>query len=263
MSGYFLCQRPKLTAVSAELDVFMNDLTVESIDRAIACFQDGIKSCAALPSDFDPRRAQLACSQIYRLTEKGSTAMTSMYDIPKFWINLNGLVQNSNLNAMECCITRVFCMQGALIFHRWLSDVVPAAVNRLSRNTWLEKLAFDVRNAIEQKKEAIFNSTNYLPNLAFPRVYSLTPPNFQYERTELIISVVSSIVRLWLHFPSDEYSLLQLSLIDIVTSKSPSSVLFLDKIWDMYKSPFSTFFSKWNKKTSKTRMKVSLAYFEE
>jgi len=164
---------------------------------------------------------------------------------------------------MECCITHVFCMQGALIFHRWLSDIVPATVNRLSRNTWLEKLAFDVRNAIEQKKKASFNSTNYLPNLAFPRVYSLTPPNFRYERTELIISVVSSIVRLWLHFPSDEYSFLQLSLIDIVTSKSPSSVLFLDKIWDMYKSPFSTFFSKWNKKTSKTRMKASLAYFEE
>jgi len=34
VSGYFLCQRPKLTAVSAELDVFMNDLTVESIDPA-------------------------------------------------------------------------------------------------------------------------------------------------------------------------------------------------------------------------------------
>jgi len=96
-----------------------------------SCFQDGIKSCAALPSDFDPRCAQLACSRIYRLTEKGSTAATSMYDIPKFWINLNGLVQNSNLNAMECCITRVFCMQGALIFHRWLSDVVLAAVNGL------------------------------------------------------------------------------------------------------------------------------------
>ena len=59
----------------------MNDLTVESIDWAIACFQDGIKSRAALPSDFDPRRAQLACSRIYRLTEKGSTAATSMYDI--------------------------------------------------------------------------------------------------------------------------------------------------------------------------------------
>ena len=90
-------------------DVFMNDLTVESIDWAIACFQDGIKSRAVLPSDFDPRRAQLACSRIYRLTEKGSTAMTSMYDIPNFWINLNSLIQNSNLNAMGCCITRVFC----------------------------------------------------------------------------------------------------------------------------------------------------------
>ena len=170
VSGYFLCQWPKLTAISAELDIFMNDLTVESIDQEIACFQDGIKSHAVLLSDFDPCRAQLTCSWIYWLTEKGSTTTTSMYNIPKFWINLNGLIQNSNLNAMECCITHVFCMQGALIFHHWLSDIILATVNRCSCNMWLEKLAFDVRNTIEQKKEASFNSTDYLPNLAFPQV---------------------------------------------------------------------------------------------
>jgi len=60
-----------------------------------------------------------------------------------------------------------------------------------------------------------------------------------------------------------EFSLLQLSLIDIIASKSPLSVLFLNKIWDMYKSPFTTFFNKWNKKTSKTKMKTTLAHFEE
>jgi len=189
--------------------------------------------------------------------------MSSMYDIPKFWINLSGLVHSSNLNAVESCMTRVFCMQGALIFHRWLSDVIPAAVNRLSRNTWLDKLTWHVRSAIEQKKKATFDSADYLPNLTFHQVYSLAPMHFRYDQTELIISVVSSIVRLWLHFPSDEFSLLQLSLIDIVTSKSPLSVLFLDKLWDMYKSPFSTFFNKWNKKTSKTRMKMSLDNFEK
>jgi hypothetical protein len=86
---------------------------------------------------------------------------------------------------------------------------------------------------------------------------------FRYDQTEVIISVVSSIVRLWLRFPSDEFSLLQLSLINIVTSKSPPSVLFLDKLWDMYKSPFTTIFNKWNKQTSKTKMEKSLANFEK
>ena len=189
--------------------------------------------------------------------------MSSMCDIPKFWINLSGLAHSSNLNAVESCMTRVFCMQGALIFHRWLYNVIPAAINRLSRNTWLEKLAWNVQIAIQQKKEATFDSADYLPNLTFHRVYKLGSMNFRYDQTELIISVVSSIVRLWLHFPSDEFSLLQLSLIDVVTSKSPLSILFLDKIWDMYKSPFSTFFNKWNKKTSKTKMKTALAHFEE
>lgn len=188
--------------------------------------------------------------------------MSSMYDIPKFWINLNGLAHSSNLNIMESCITRVFCMQGALIFHRWLSDVIPAAVNRLSRTTWLDKLAWDVRHAIEQKKNVTFDSADYLPNLTFHRVYSLASRRFVYEDTELVISVVSSIVRLWLHFPSDEFSILQLSLLDVVTSKSPSSVLFLDKFWEMYKSPFTTVFNKWNKRTSKIKLKNSLADFE-
>jgi hypothetical protein len=186
-----------------------------------------------------------------------------MYDIPKFWINLDGLAHSSNLNVMESCITRVFCMQGALIFHRWLSNVVPAAVNRFSRSTWLDKLAWNVRRAIELQQTTTFTSADYLPNLTFHRVYSLKPTVFRYDQTELIISITSSIVRLWLHFPSDEFSILQLSLIDIIASKSLPSVLFLDKVWDMYKSPFTTIFNKWNKRTSKTRMKNSLADFEK
>jgi hypothetical protein len=186
-----------------------------------------------------------------------------MYDIPKFWINLNGLAHSSNLNIMEACITRVFCMQGALTFHRWLCNVIPVAVNGLSpANTWLDRLAGNVRHAIERKQNATFNSADYLPNLAFHQVYSLKRTVFRYDQTDLIISVVSSIVRLWLQFPSDEFSLLQLSLIDIVTSKSLPSVLFLDKLWDMYKSPFTTVFNKWSKKTSKTKMENSLANFK-
>lgn len=170
--------------------------------------------------------------------------MSSMCDIPKFWINLTGLGHSSNLNVIESCMTRVFCMQGALIFHRWLSTVIPAAVNSLSRNTWLDKLAWKVQQAIDQKQMATFNSADYLPNLAFHQVYSLKPMVFRYDATELIISVVSSIVRLWLGFPSDEFSLLQLSLIDVVTSKSLPSILFLDKLWEMYKSPFTTVFKQ-------------------
>ena len=182
--------------------------------------------------------------------------MGNMYDIPKFWINLKGLARASNLNIMEACITRVFCMQGALTFHRWLLDVIPAAVNCISHNTWLDKLARDVRRAIEQKKNATFDSADYLPNLSFHKVY-------QFKSTVIRYDVVSSIVRLWLGFPSDEFSLLQLSLIHIITSKSLPSVLFLDKVWDMYQSPFTTVFNKWNKRSSKTQMKLSLEIFEE
>ena len=188
--------------------------------------------------------------------------MNNMYDIPKFWVNLTGLAHSSNLNMMESCITRVFCMQGALTFHRWLSAVVPAAVDRPSRNSWLHKLASNVRQAIERKQAAIFDSTDYLPNLTFHRTYSLKPTVFRYDQKELIISTVSSIVRLWLQFPSDEFSLVQLSLIDIITSKSSPAVIFLDKVWDMYKYPFTTVFNKWNKRTSKMKMKTSLANFE-
>lgn len=147
-------------------------------------------------------------------------------------------------------------------------NIPPLAVRchsdcRLSRNNWLDKLAWNVRRAIELKQAATFDSVDYLPNLTFPQVYSLEPTKvFQFDQRELIISTVSSVVRLWLHFPSDEFSLLQLSLIDIVTSKLLPSVLFLDKLWDMYKSPFTTIFNKWNKQTSKAKMKISLANFQ-
>ena len=189
--------------------------------------------------------------------------MNGIYEIPKFWINLNGLAHSSNLNIMECCITRVFCMQGALVFHHWLMDIIPVVVKRLSGNSWLDKLASNVLQAIRKRQITTFNSADYLPNLNFHRVYSLKRMAFRYDQTELIISVTSSIVRYWLQFPSDEFSLLQLSVIDIISSKSLPSVLFLDKVWDMYKSPFTTIFNKWTKKSSKTKMKNSLTKFEK
>jgi len=188
--------------------------------------------------------------------------MSNVYDIPKFWINLNGLRHSSNLNAIESCITRIYCMQGALNFHHWLVDIVQHAVESHSRQTWIEKLASDVKLTVDRKKSAIFNSADYLPNLVFHKVYTYTATRFRFDQTELVTSTVSSIVRLWLHFPSDEYSLLQLSLIDIVSSKAPSSILFLDKIWEMYTTPFATIFNIWNARTSKANIKTSLADFQ-
>jgi len=154
-------------------------------------------------------------------------------------------------------------MQGALNFHYWLIDIVQHAIESPSHHTWIEKLALDVQTAVNQKESVTFNSANYLPNLTFHKIYSYTPKPFRYDQTELIRSTISSILRLWLHFPSDEVSLLQLSLIDIITSKCPSSILFLDKIWEMYVTPFSTVFNIWNARTSKANIDKSLTKFRQ
>ena len=247
--------------------MFLSHLAVDSIDRAIFAFKEGISSRTLLPTDFDPRQAQLVCSRILRMTDKSSTAMNNVYDIPKFWINLNGLMQSSNLNVIESCITRAYCMQGALNFHYWLVDIVQHAVktSKSSHHTsnWIKKLVADVETAIIQKKTVTFDSANYLPNLTFHKLYSYAPKPFRFDQTELITSTVSLILRLWLHFPSEEASLLQLSLLDIISSKSPSSILFLDKIWEMYVTPFSTVFNVWNMRTSKANIDQSLEKFRE
>ena len=188
--------------------------------------------------------------------------MNNVYDIPKFWINLDGLKHSSNLNAIESCITRVYCMQGALSFHHWLVDIVQRAVGSPSRHTWIDKLAGDVQIAINGKQTTTFDSADYLPNLMFHREYTYKP-SFRYDQTELISSTVSSIVRLWLRFPSDQFSLLQLSLLDIVASNSPSSILFLDKVWEMYARPFATVFNVWNARMAKANIDKSLAEFQE
>lgn len=245
------------------MDIFFIGLTEDTIDRAITSFTNGISSRKVLPTDFDPRRAQLTCDRILRLTTKGSTAIGLVYDIPKFWINLAGLVRSSDLNAIESQMTRVFCMQGSLRFHRWLQNIVPTAIGHTRRNNWLDQLARDVEIALDLKKSATFSSINYLPNLAFHREYIMETSAFRYARDEILNSTISSILRHWLHFPSDGVTLVQLSLIDIITSKSPTSILFLDKIWDMYQTPFSTVFNNWNRRTSKQKINASLLMFEK
>jgi hypothetical protein len=167
-------------------------------------------------------------------------------------------MHSSNLNIIESYITRAYCMQGALNFHLWLINIVQSAVKSSSSNTWIGILASDVKNAVSQNRTANFDSAKYLPFLKFHQTYPYKPLGFRFEQSGLVSSTLSSILRLWLHFPSDEVSILQLSLIDIVTSKSLSSILFLDKIWEMYSTPFSTVFNVWNARSSKENITKSL-----
>ena len=139
-------------------------------------------------------------------------------------------------------MTHVFCMQGARHFHNWLLHVVPATVECKSCTTWIDKLALDVGAAIEQGQAMAFCSIDYLPWLDILCKYMVQATAFRFDQCNIIIATVSSILRHWLYFPTNDSSLIQLSLIDIVLSKSPSSILFLEAIWEMYKTPFLTVF---------------------
>ena len=254
----------------AEFEVFLNGLTNDSIDRAISCFQEGLRSHKTLFNHhFDSRRAQIICDSILRTTKRGSIATNMVYNIPKFWINLDGLVQASNLTAVEMAVTRVFCMKGALRFHFWLLDIIPAAIKRISNpaynpKTWIDKLVSNVRSSLMKRISATFHSSNYLPNLAFHHEYKMERKPFRFDDVDLLISVTSSIIRCWLSFPSDQQSFAQLALLEILMSKSPTSICFLDKTWEMYKTPFSTVFNNdWDTRRSKGRLIQALADFEQ
>ena len=266
---YFLPRRYHYLNVHlAEIELFLSGLTEDSIDHAIACFQDGLHSHKVLISHFDSRRAQNACHSILRLTERGSTAMSMVYNIPKFWINLKGLVQASNLTALETTMTRAFCMKGALKFHFWLLDVIPTAIERISKPSyipkiWIDKLVTYVQSSLHKRSSATFLSSDYLPDLAFHYEYKMEAKPFKFKDADLLISVTSSIIRCWLSFPADQYSLAQLTLLDIMTSKSPTSIFFLDNIWEMYKTPFITVFHNWDHSRSKIKLTQALTNFEK
>ena len=125
-------------------------------------------------------------------------------------------------------------------------------------------LTTDVRSSIHESGVAKFSSSDYLPNLVFPHVYEMTPPPFKFDNTDQLTSIISSILRLWLRFPTENDYLAQVTLLDIVTTNSPPSILFLDKIWEMYKTPFSTIFSnKWDIRRSKRKLVNALESFKE
>ena len=155
-------------------------------------------------------------------------------------------------------------MRSALCLHHWLLDVVPPAVDRSSRNTWIDRLVMDVGIAMDGSKKVDFDSEAYIPGLNEPSTFSFTPgKRIRYEKNDLLVSSVSSIVRKWLRFPSDEQSLVQLSIIDIILSKCPPSVLFLDKVWETYQTPFATVFNSWKIRRSKSKIIAELKAFED
>jgi hypothetical protein len=166
---------------------------------------------------------------------------------------------------LESRITRVFCIKSALTLHHWLLDIVPPAIKGDSNTTWIDKLVGDVRMAINQKKSMDFASEDYLPYLNHPSSFHFqyTSKAFRYEQTQILTSIVSSIIRVWLNFPADELSLVQLSIMDIITAKSPQSVMFLDEVWETYCTPFATVFKKWKVKRSKSETENKLKEFDE
>jgi len=80
--------------LSAEIDIFLNQLTESTIDHAIACFNDALLSCEVLPRHFDTCNAHITCNRIMQMTQKMSTTRALIYKIPDFWSNLNGLLQS-------------------------------------------------------------------------------------------------------------------------------------------------------------------------
>jgi len=138
------------------------------------------------------------------------------------------------------------------------------AVDRKSCTTWINQLAQDVDDAVKRGQAITFHSINYLPWLDIPCEYTVQAMTFRFDQHDIVISNVSSILRQWLYFPTDDSSLVQLSLIDIILSKSPASVLFLEAIWEMYKTPFSTVFNlqSWQSQ-SKKKINDSLTMFQK
>lgn len=259
-----------ITTCLAEFDSFLNGLTDESIDRAMACFYEGLSSRNLLPGDFDPRRAQMACHSILRTTDNGSVATSMVNNIPRFWINITGLAQSSNLTTVETIMTRVFCMEGSLKFHYWLLHVVPAAINRTSKpnhqaKLWIDKLAVDVQTSLLLEHDASFDSSDYLPDLPHVLTYKTTyTKTRRYDNQEKLASIMTAILRLWLHFPTEDSTVAQLTLLDIFLERSLTSILFLDKIWEMYKDPIGTVFSyNWDIRRSKTKLATALANFKK
>jgi hypothetical protein len=242
------------------LDIFLNSLTEDSIDRVISCFQAAIDSRSQhLPSDFDPIKAQKTCDHILSLTEDSSVALDVVHQLPKCWVNLNGLGLQSNLTTLESCITRVFCIKSALTLHHWLLKVVPAAIKHVEDNskvTWIDNLVWDVQMAINQKKSKEFASNDYLPNLGHHSSFQFRSNKFRFEQTEILTLTVSSIIRVWLNFPSDDISLVQLSIINILTAKSPPSIMFLEEVWKTYSTPFKV-------KRSKSEIEKKLNDFDK
>jgi hypothetical protein len=259
-----------ITTCLAEFDSILNCLTDESIHRAIACFQEGLSTRKVLHGHFDTRHAQMTCHSILRTTENGSIAKNTVINIPKFWVNISGLTQSSNLTTVETIMTRVFCMQGSLKFHYWLLHVVPAAINRTSKpnhqaKLWIDKLAVDVQTSLLLERDASFDSSDYLPDLPHVLTYKTTyTKTRRYDNQEKLASIMTAILRLWLHFPTEDSTVAQLTLLDIFLERSLTSILFLDKIWEMYKDPFGTVFSyDWEIRRSNTRIAMELGNFKK
>lgn len=90
------------------------------------------------------------------------------------------------------------------------------------------------------------------------------PQPFKYDDWDILTAIISSTIRLWLGFPADQDVLAQLTLLEVITSNSPSSILFLDTVWEMYNNPFATVFNKnWDMRRSRDKLSQALHTFGE
>ena len=194
------------------------------------------------------------CASIISALDNQKEAIETATALSEFWKNVPDFETYVLFQAVEGRVSRALLMLSCCKAYQWVTSITTAAVKyRTNQNCWVYQLVKDVetewsyRNCDSQHpREATFHSQTYLPSLASPSEAKVILRRLgmrEDDQKELkLIQTVSSIIETWLQFPTSkdnkQNDKVRCSIISIITTYMPHSVLLLDAVWAMFVKPY-------------------------
>lgn len=198
------------------------------------------------------------CASVFQVVRENPLDPGTASSIGQFWDRLAQMETVITLTNGSTRASQVMIMLSTWTMLDWIATTVERSFENLSpEGTWISKLLQAITLSIQQahghrqkfkrtskNNPAVYTlkAVDYLPYLENAEDFTFTVPRLYLDpdRTKKSIRrLATDAIGHWLSFPLTPSVIAKCSLIGTLLECGSTAILFLDQVWQMFKSPFS------------------------
>jgi hypothetical protein len=192
------------------------------------------------------------------------------------WKQIETLNNHTAMSGVEIRMSRALIMWSSWSLFTWVQGITHHSLTTgsyLAGRSWVDRVTNTVirilrSNVLQETRPAwSLSSTDYLPNIPAAifccKHSKLSKYATDNEIGQHALDIVTSAIRFWLNFPSDELHLFQFTFIDTVLNFGHHNLALLEEVWNVFQNPAKELLRGGRRRTKGMRMETVFAGFKE